>query len=110
RLHRWQHEPQLAEIPVPEPGPGEVLIKVDAAGLCHSDLHLTEWPEGTAPLTLPFTLGHETAGTVAAAGAGATGPPEGTRVLVYSRWGCGECWPCLQGMDNGCQRPVSAEH
>ena len=48
-------------------------MKVAAAGLCHSDLHLMEWPEGTFPWRLPFTLGHETAGTVAALGRGASG-------------------------------------
>ncbi len=44
-------------VPIPEPGPGEVLLKVDAAGLCHTDLYLMEWPAGTVPYTLPFTLG-----------------------------------------------------
>lgn len=103
RLLRWQSEPELVGVPVPEPGPGEVLLKVDAAGLCHTDLHLMEWPAGTVPYTLPFTLGHETAGTVvafgpgAALGLGARGVSKGDRVLVYARWGCGACWPCLQG-------------
>ena len=63
RLVRWQAEPELVTVPVPRPGPGEVLLKVDAAGLCHSDLNLMRWPAGTVPYTLPFTLGHETAGT-----------------------------------------------
>jgi alcohol dehydrogenase, propanol-preferring len=103
RLTRWQGEPELVTIPVPEPGPGEVLLKVDAAGLCHSDLHLMEWPVGTVPYLLPFTLGHETAGTVAALGPGARGVTEGGRALVYSRWGCGTCWHCLQGMENLCE-------
>ena len=70
QLVRWQAEPELREVGVPEPGPGEVLVKVDGAGLCHSDLHVMEWPEGTLPWQLPFTLGHETAGTVAALGRG----------------------------------------
>ena len=58
------------EIPTPAPGPGEVLLKVDAAGLCHSDLHLMELAEESLPYSLPFTLGHETAGTVVALGSG----------------------------------------
>ena len=66
QLVSWQAEPELRDVAVPEPGAGEVLVKVAAAGLCHSDLHLMEWPEGTFPWRLPFTLGHETAGTVAA--------------------------------------------
>ena len=103
RLLRWQSEPELVAVPAPEPGPGEVLVKVEAAGLCHSDLHLMEWSAGTVPYTLPFTLGHETAGTVAALGPGARGVSKGDRVLVYARWGCGACWPCLQGMENLCE-------
>jgi propanol-preferring alcohol dehydrogenase len=109
RLLRWQSEPVLVPVRIPEPGPGEVLLKVEAAGLCHSDLHLMEWPAGTMPYTLPFTLGHETAGTVVATGPGATlgpgtkGAREGDRMLVYARWGCGACWPCLQGMENLCE-------
>ena len=63
-----------------------------------------DWPAGTLPYQLPFTLGHETAGTVAALGAGARGVAEGDRVLVHARWGCGTCWHCLQGMENGCER------
>ena len=47
QLVRWQAEPELREVAVPEPGPGEVLVKVEAAGLCHSDLHVMDWPEGT---------------------------------------------------------------
>ena len=107
RLQRWQHEPELVDIPVPDPGPGQVLIEVQAAGLCHSDLHLSEWPAEAVPFELPFTLGHETAGRVAALGPGTDGVREGASVLVYSRWGCGHCVPCLQGMDNACQGPIS---
>ena len=59
QLVAWQAEPELRDVPVPEPGPGEVLLKITAAGLCHSDLHIMEWPEGTMPWPLPFTLGHE---------------------------------------------------
>jgi propanol-preferring alcohol dehydrogenase len=109
RLLRWRSEAELVAVPVPEPGPGEVLLKVDAAGLCHTDLHMMEWPAETVPYTLPFTLGHETAGTVvafssgAALGQGTRGVSKGDRVLVYVRWGCGACWPCLQGMENLCE-------
>jgi alcohol dehydrogenase, propanol-preferring len=104
QLVQWMSEPELVEVPVPTPGPGQVLLRVDAAGLCHSDLHLMEWPAEIMPFDPPFTLGHETAGTVAALGPGATGVAEGDRVLVHSRWGCGRCRPCVQGEDNLCQR------
>jgi NADPH:quinone reductase-like Zn-dependent oxidoreductase len=73
QLTRWESPPELTEIPVPEPGPGEVLLQVAAAGLCHSDLHLMEWPDGLLPYDLPFTLGHENAGYFAAGGSGVTG-------------------------------------
>lgn len=106
RLTRWNQEPELVELPTPTPGPGEVLLRVDAAGLCHSDLHMMEWPEGSVPFTLPFTLGHETAGTVAALGPGVGGVREGDRVAVYSRWGCQTCHACLEGVENGCERSI----
>ena len=108
RLLQLQHEPELVEIPTPQPGPGEVLIEVEAAGLCHSDLHLMEWPPEVVPYRLPFTLGHETAGTVRALGPGARGVEEGERVVVYSRWGCGQCWSCRQGLENACLDSLSA--
>src|SRR4051812_27647481 len=102
RLASWRAEPELLEVATPVPGPGEVLIAVDASGLCHSDLHIMDWPEGAVPWQLPFTLGHENAGTVVALGAKASGVAEGDRVLVHARWGCGRCWHCLQGAENRC--------
>src|SRR3954451_5457631 len=102
RFATWQEEPALVEVATPVAGPGEVLIAVDAAGLCHSDLHIMEWPSGAVPWELPFTLGHENAGTVVALGPGTNGVAEGDRVLVHARWGCGRCWHCLQGAENRC--------
>jgi propanol-preferring alcohol dehydrogenase len=104
QLVRWQAGPELREVEVPEPGPGEVLVKVAAAGLCHSDLHVMEWPEGTLPWSLPFTLGHENAGHVAQLGDGVTGLAEGDAVLVYGPWGCGTCTQCIRGAENLCDR------
>jgi propanol-preferring alcohol dehydrogenase len=63
-----------------------------------------EWPEGTLAWELPFTLGHENAGTVAALGPGARGVDVGDAVLVYGPWGCGTCWQCARGADNLCER------
>ena len=77
QLTAWQQPPELRDVPVPEPGPGQVLMKVAGAGACHSDLHLMEWPEGTMPFDLPFTLGHENTGWVAGLGAGVEGLSEG---------------------------------
>jgi propanol-preferring alcohol dehydrogenase len=104
RLLAWQAEPELCDVDVPVPGPGEVLVRVEATGLCHSDLHVMDWPEGTLGWELPVTLGHETAGTVAALGAGAEGVQEGDPVLVYGPWGCGVCRQCARGAENLCER------
>jgi propanol-preferring alcohol dehydrogenase len=104
QLVEWQRAPELREIAVPTPGPGEVLVKVGGAGLCHSDIDIMDWPPGTMPWQLPFTLGHETAGTVAALGPGATGFAEGDPVLVYAVWGCGSCRHCVTGAENLCTR------
>jgi propanol-preferring alcohol dehydrogenase len=92
-------------VPVPEPGPGEVLIKVGGAGACHSDLHLLELPAGARSFTLPFTLGHENAGWVETMGPGATGFAPGDPVIVYGPWGCGLCMNCRKGMENYCKAP-----
>ena len=84
QLLDWQQPPVLHEVPVPDPGPGEVLVRVGAAGACHSDLHVMEFPAGAVPWRRPpFTLGHENAGWVAATGAGVTGFSEGDAVAVY---------------------------
>ena len=102
QLIAWRAEPELREVGVPSPGPGQVLVKVQGAGLCHSDLHVMDWPEGTFPWQLPMTLGHEVAGVVAALGAGAGGVEVGEAVLVYGPWGCGTCRQCALGAENLC--------
>jgi propanol-preferring alcohol dehydrogenase len=102
QLTAWQTEPELRDVPVPKPGPGEALVAVEAAGLCRTDLHIMEWPPGELPWQLPFTLGHECAGTVAALGSGATGVAVGDRVVVYGPWGCGTCAHCVRGAENLC--------
>lgn len=104
QLTAWQQPPQLREVPVPEPGPGEVLIKVGGAGACHSDLHVMEWPEGSLPYELPFTLGHENAGWVETVGAGVDGLSSGDAVAVYGPWGCGRCRACRLSKENYCER------
>jgi propanol-preferring alcohol dehydrogenase len=103
QLVGWQKPLELREIPVPEPGPGEVLLKIGGAGACHSDLHIMEAPEGSVSVTFPFTLGHENAGWVEKLGPGAAGYAIGDPVLVYGPWGCGRCLNCRQGMENYCE-------
>ena len=104
QLTAWRSPPQMRDVSVPEPGPGEVLIKVGGAGACHSDLHLMEWPEGTMDFDLPFTLGHENAGWVEALGAGVEGLEVGEAVAVYGPWGCGRCRACRLSAENYCER------
>jgi len=91
---------QIADVAKPAPGPGEVLIKIGGAGVCHSDLHVME--EGLG-FTGTFTLGHENAGWVAQVGAGLTGFKEGDAVAVYGPWGCGHCHACQLSMENYCE-------
>ncbi|MGW8745363.1 NAD(P)-dependent alcohol dehydrogenase [Streptomyces sp. NPDC055794] len=96
--------PEVVTVPDPEPGPGQVLLKVTAAGVCHSDIAVMGWPAEAFPYELPLTLGHEGVGTVAALGAGVTGLTEGDAVAVYGPWGCGICAKCAEGKENYCLR------
>lgn len=104
QLTEWQSQPELREVEVPEPGPGQVLVKIGGAGACHSDLHLMEWPPGTLGFDVPFTLGHENAGWVEALGAGVEGLEVGEPVAVYGPWGCGRCRACRLSAENYCER------
>jgi alcohol dehydrogenase, propanol-preferring len=91
---------EVRDVLVPDLAPTEVLVKVAGAGLCHSDLHVMQAPElifGRA-----ITLGHETAGHVAARGSAVTSLDEGQAVLVCLVWACGQCTPCTEGRDNAC--------
>jgi alcohol dehydrogenase, propanol-preferring len=81
-----------------------VLVRVAAAGACHTDLSIMESRAGAMPWQLPFTLGHENAGWVAATGAGVTGLDEGDAVAVYGPWGCGRCKSCRASAENLCER------
>ena len=94
--------PEIREVPVPQPGPGEVLLKVTAAGVCHSDEYFMGLSAEQYTFGLPMTLGHEGAGIVAALGAGAIGVKEGDPVAVYGAWGCGYCRTCATGAENYC--------
>jgi propanol-preferring alcohol dehydrogenase len=103
QLTNWQRPATVRMVPRPRPAPGEVLLEVRAAGLCHSDLHLMHWPAGKVPYELPFTLGHEVAGRVAALGPGAEGIDVGDSVIVYGPWGCGGCPRCSLGEEHLCE-------
>jgi L-iditol 2-dehydrogenase len=89
----------------PEPGPGELLVRVRAVGVCGSDLHwYTEGRIGAFPATYPLVLGHEPAGEVAAVGPGVSSFQPGDRVAVEPTLSCGHCEFCLRGRHNNCIR------
>lgn len=104
RMTRWQAAPELCDAALREPGPGEVLVRVGGAGVCHSDLHVMHAPPGVMPYALPFTLGHENAGWVERVGPGVSGVAEGDAVAVYGVWGCGRCAACRVGAENYCEK------
>lgn len=97
------HTTELRSIDRPEPQAGEVLVRVGAAGACHSDLHIIDAPDALG-MPLPLTLGHENAGWVEALGPGVAGVAEGEAVAVYGIVACGTCAACLGGRDNECRR------
>ncbi|WP_433447384.1 S-(hydroxymethyl)mycothiol dehydrogenase [Streptomyces sp. CA-142005] len=84
----------LETIIVPDPGPGEALVKIEACGVCHTDLH---YREGGISDDFPFLLGHEAAGVVEAVGAGVTDVAPGDFVILNWRAVCGQCRACLRG-------------
>jgi len=105
RMTEWQAPPELVEIPVPEPGPGEVRIKVAGNGLCQSDLHMPELPPQMGEILgwqMPFTLGHEVGGWIDRLGQGVEGYEEGQAVALVSTRSCGGCHECDAGFDNAC--------
>jgi propanol-preferring alcohol dehydrogenase len=92
----------IEEVPVPTPGPGQILVKIAASGVCHTDLHAAEgdWPVKPTP---PFIPGHEGVGQVAAIGAGVSHVKEGDRVGVpWLYTACGHCRHCLGGWETLC--------
>ncbi len=92
----------IEEVPIPEPGPGEILVKYEASGVCHTDLHAVsgDWPVKPRP---PFIPGHEGVGYVAALGAGVKRLKEGDRVGVpWLYTACGCCTPCRTGWETLC--------
>src|SRR5918998_947112 len=110
RIVAWGEPPQLTEVPVPEPGAGEVLVEVAGNGLCHSDLTMAQMPASVAEALgwqLPFTLGHEVGGRIVALGPGVTGFGEGEAVALVSPASCGTCAACRRGHDSACGRGLA---
>ncbi len=96
---------EIEDVPIPEPDGDEILLRVRAAGVCHTDVHIRS---GRLPLVpgveLPMTLGHETAGEVAALGSGVKGFREGDAVVVWGARGCGRCRLCHSGSECLCSQ------
>lgn len=94
---------EIREVPVPQVGPGQILMRVRASGVCHTDLHAAEgdWP---VKPTAPFIPGHEGVGEVAAIGAGVTHVKEGDRIGVpWLHTACGHCEHCAGGWETLCE-------
>jgi S-(hydroxymethyl)glutathione dehydrogenase/alcohol dehydrogenase len=90
----------IEQIPVPEPRAGEVLVKVKACGVCHTDLHVMK---AEVAFPVPAVMGHEISGTIEALGPGVTGPAPGTRVASAFIMPCGSCRFCGWGRDDLCE-------
>ncbi len=102
--HAYGQPLQLEQVPVPAVGPGRILVKVAACGVCHTDLHAIDgdWPVKPA---LPLIPGHEGVGTVVAVGAGVSAVKVGDRVGVpWLHTACGHCEYCLTGWETLCQQ------
>src|SRR5882762_4250240 len=85
---------RIETVVVPDPGPGEAVVKVQACGVCHTDLH---YREGAINDEFPFLLGHEAAGVIERVGDGVTSVATGDFVIIAWRAPCGECRSCARG-------------
>lgn len=95
----------LEEIPVPEPAEGEVLVRVEAASVCGTDLHIHQWDDWSRHrIKPPLTLGHEFAGTVVQLGKGVQHAAEGDYVSAESHVTCGMCFQCRTGQAHMCEK------
>ncbi len=97
---------EIRDVEVPEPGAGQVLVKIEASGLCHTDIHAAhgDWP---VKPKMPLIPGHEGVGTVVAVGDGVRTPKVGTRVaLPWLGRACGSCRYCIAGHETYCVRPA----
>ncbi len=92
---------EICTLPIPQPGPGEVLLKVEVTGLCRTDLKIIE--VGHRDLVMPRVPGEEVVGTISAVGADVEDFAEGQRVYVYPGTSCEKCPPCLAGAGNLCK-------
>ncbi|OHD72849.1 MAG: alcohol dehydrogenase [Spirochaetes bacterium RBG_13_68_11] len=100
---------ELFDVPVPAVGDRDVLVRVKAAGICHSDVHYRAGTSQVRPL--PMTLGHEVAGVVEEVGRGAAGRLRaGDRVVLHYNLSCGDCWYCSTGNEQFCPHGLMLGH
>jgi alcohol dehydrogenase, propanol-preferring len=93
---------EIQDLPIPEPGPGEVLVRIETSGLCHTDIHAAhgDWPVKPTP---PFIPGHEGIGIIEKLGAGVSTRAVGDRVAIaWLGYACGECRYCIGGWETLC--------
>lgn len=99
---------ELMEVPIPTPGPGEILIKVEATAICGTDMHYYHWNKSGQDFAQkyhvqwPLTLGHECAGTIVSVGEGVADRSVGQRVALETHIPCGTCFNCQNGMAHNC--------
>lgn len=103
-----QRDIRIQEVPQPRPGPGQLLVKVRAAGVCSTDVK--QLAGLSPPRRIPSILGHEVAGTVAAVGAGVAAWRPGQRVAVYPIAACGSCFFCRRGKHSLCESEYGLGH
>jgi threonine 3-dehydrogenase len=106
-VRKREREPGLVldEVPVPTPGPDEVLVAIEAASICGTDLHIRRWDEWSSErVQPPLTLGHELCGTVVALGSTVRDVAEGDYVSAESHVTCGVCFHCRTGRAHMCER------
>jgi len=106
-LHEFKQPLAIERTSDPKPGETEVLIQVEACGVCHSDLHIADgdWPQFTPIVKRPLILGHEVVGRIIDKGMGVSSMQIGDRVgMPWIYWTCGECEPCQEGNENLCVR------
>src|SRR6202140_5946793 len=106
-VHQFKQALVIEDRPIPTPGPGEIVVRLEASGLCHTDIHAAhgDWP---VKPTLPFVPGHEGVGIVTAVGAGVTRVKEGDRVaLPWLGYACGTCEYCVSGWETLCLQQVN---
>ena len=105
RLHQYREPIKVEHVPVPEIGPDDVLLRVKACGICHTDVRISSGEQ--PPRRLPIILGHEPAGIIEKTGVNVNYLKSGDRVAVHSMISCGHCHNCCIGRDNLCNNSLS---